>query len=110
MNKHEEKLLEVIEQQNQIIKHQSEVIEEQRREIKLLEDQLSVTLERLAKPLPGYQYGFPGIVPCDDADRLNIRGPSDYPPVPSITCEPDPDHLPYGYNPKDPLNSRSVSL
>ena len=101
--------------------------DEQQEEIKRLTEQLEVALRNQPVryvPIPGY---------WEEPIKYPL-GPSDYPPGPIITCDdgtyiggpvvpkdytyvggsitviPDPDHLPYGYDPKDPLNSRSVSL
>lgn len=77
--------------------------DEQQEEIKRLTELLEVALRNQPvryAPIPGYREE-PIKYPC---------GPSDWPFPEPITVAPDPDHLPYGYNPKDPLNSRSVSL
>lgn len=114
MTKLEGKLLEIIERQSLVIDKQQQQIENLRGDIVALRRQLVEALkhphpEDKLPAHPGYQY---------DSDKIpmNPCGPSDWPPAPpimcgdSITVTPDPDHLPYGYDPKDPLNSRHVSL
>ena len=141
MTKLEGKLLEIIDRQSRVIDQQQQQLEELRGTVSSLREELaricrSLRDQQPSSPRPGYQYDSDKIPmnPCTDKDPLNIRGPSDWPPAPWITCDnaayigapggpkddtyvggiitvtPDPDHLPYGYDPKDPLNSRRVSL
>lgn len=93
----------VVEKLLEIIERLQKRCDDQQQEIQRLTEQLEIALINQPVryvPTPGYREE-PITYPC---------GPGDYPPGPIFTCEPDPDHLPYGYNPKDPLNSRSVSL